>query len=52
MVFRETMKDGTIINRNEQEEEYAKSEHEVCNILFYFFIMYNLINCLIRFRFG
>ncbi|GES77689.1 breast cancer type 2 susceptibility protein [Rhizophagus clarus] len=28
MIFRETMKDGTVINRNEQEEEYAKSEHE------------------------
>ncbi|RIA85350.1 hypothetical protein C1645_782072 [Glomus cerebriforme] len=29
MIFRETMKDGTIIHRNEQEEEHAKSEHEV-----------------------
>ncbi|RGB27511.1 hypothetical protein C1646_718420 [Rhizophagus diaphanus] len=28
MIFRETMKDGTVINRNEQEEEYAKNEHE------------------------
>lgn len=29
MIFQETMKDGTVINRNEQEEEYAISEHEV-----------------------
>ncbi len=29
ITFRETMNDGTIINRNEQEEEYAKSKHEV-----------------------
>ncbi|CAI2183920.1 17602_t:CDS:10, partial [Funneliformis geosporum] len=29
ITFRETMIDGTIINRNEQEEEYAKSKHDV-----------------------
>ena len=34
MIFRETMKDGTIMNRNEQEEEYAKSKHEVSTSLF------------------
>ena len=38
MIFRETMKDGTIINRNEQEEEYAKSKHEVSTPLFYFLL--------------
>jgi hypothetical protein len=43
MLFRETMKDGTIVNRNEQEEEYAKSKHEVSSHLFYF-LLFNLIN--------
>jgi hypothetical protein len=35
IIFRETMKDGTIMNRNEQEEEYAKNDHEVSKSLFY-----------------
>jgi hypothetical protein len=38
MIFRETMNDGTIINRNDQEEEYAKSVHEVSNIYLYFYL--------------
>jgi hypothetical protein len=53
MIFRETMKDGTVVNRNEQEEEDAKSEHEVSKIfvlfiyLFIYFCMHDLINCIL-----
>jgi hypothetical protein len=44
MIFREIMKDGTIINRNEQEEECAKSKHEVSNTLILFYDIYST-NC-------
>ena len=43
MIFRETMKDGTTINRNEQEEEYAKSKHEVSTRLYYLTVYNQLI---------